>query len=153
MVYRTVYGFVAASVTPTTLFSEVSTKPSISTTTLPDGTVGNAYSQDTPCDERIHTTHWVSGLSKSSVAVVMGINFSEATSTKSVTITDLSMMANVEIYKLIAGGGLVAIQVSVSKGKAVMSFTSDPDFVVQNVTGVYTKDLLTGKNTTYLPIW
>lgn len=92
-------------------------------------------------------------MSKSNVAVVIGVNFSGATSTKSVTITDLSIMANAEIYKLITGGGLVPIQVSVSKGKAVMSFTSDPDFVVQNVTGVYAKDLLTGKNTTYLPIW
>ena len=116
-------------------------------------------------------THWVSGLSKSSVAVVLGVNFSGATPTKpvTVTITNPIIMTYAQIYKLTSDGGLVPIKASISAGKAVVSFTSDPDFVVLNVEkgqriitmagqarivpGWVQTDPLYGNKTTYMPIW
>jgi hypothetical protein len=118
---------------------------------------------------RAEATSWVSGLSNSGVAVVLGVNFSGANPTKpvTVTITNPKITSDAQIYKMTSTGGLIPLQASVSAGKVTVSFTSDPDFVVLNVKPNERVITLVGHvsivpaivghdggtQTTYMPIW
>lgn len=112
---------------------------------------------------------WVVGPPPSSVALMLGVNFSGAAPTKPVTITiaNPSIQADSVVYKLTSSGRLAPLKADVSAGQAVVSFTSDPDFVVLNVKGNDKVITLDGHAsivpamvnrygrtlTTYLPIW
>lgn len=116
-----------------------------------------------------NVTKLVDGLSTRGVATVFGVNFSGPPPTKpvTVTITDPKIPPDGMLYKLTSSGQLVPLVARVFAGKVVVSFTSDPDFVVLNVRSnqrvitlagyarivpvVVKKDA--GKPTTYMPIW
>jgi len=113
----------------------------------------------------------LNGLPTGSVATVLGVSFSGATPAKpvTVTITNPSIAAGGVMYKLTQSGGLVPLKATVSAGKATVSFTSAPDFVVLNVKpdervitlvghasivpGMVQTDPAHGNKTTYMPIW
>ena len=114
-------------------------------------------------------TKLVHGLPASRVAAVIGINFSGANPQTPVTLTihNPSIRSEAAVYKLLSDGALVPVQAKVSNGQAVISFSSDPDFVIvalksgervisENgqtsvVPALIRKD--SGVNTTFMPIY
>jgi protocatechuate 3,4-dioxygenase beta subunit len=119
----------------------------------------------TPAD----VTKLVQGLSPSRVAAVVGVNFSGANPQTPITVTihNSTIPAGAAIYKLLSDGQLVPVQAKVTNGVAVISFSSDPDFVVvalkpgervisENgqtsvVPALIRKD--SGVNTTFIPVY
>lgn len=67
-----------------------------------------------------------------SFIVGISVSFSGANPAVPVTltITDSSIPAGAKVYKIGAGGQLVPVQATVTAGKAVLTFTSDPSFIV-----------------------
>lgn len=114
-------------------------------------------------------TKLVNGLPTQSVVTVLGVNFSGAAPTQpvTVTITNPSIPADGVVYKLTQSGELVPLHAYVSAGKMVVSFSSDPDFVILNVKTNERVITLAGHasivpavvgndggtQTTYMPIW
>lgn len=116
-------------------------------------------------------TKSVQGLTTASVAAVLNVTFSGASPTKpvTVTITNPGIAAGGVVYKLTSDGKLVALQATVIDGKATVSFTSAPTFVVVNlkrdqrvmtmvghaniVPGLVKAASANGTKTTYMPIW
>ncbi|QSO47520.1 invasin domain 3-containing protein [Alicyclobacillus mengziensis] len=114
-------------------------------------------------------TKFVHGLPASRVAAVIGINFSGSNPKTPVTLTihNPSIPSEAAVYKLLSNGSLVPVQAKVSNGEAVISFSSDPDFVIvalksgervisENgqtsvVPALIRKD--SGVNTTFMPIY
>ncbi len=111
------------------------------------------------------------GVPDGAVAVVLGVNFSGAAPTKPITVTiqNPSIPANALFYKLGPNGQLIPVQATVTAGQAVVSFTSDPDFVglslqpnqrvltmagqTQVLPSFVQKDPISHVMTTYMPIW
>jgi len=96
--------------------------------------------------------------SQDTVVAAFGVNFSGAVPTKAITLTVVnpSIPAGAKVYK-VTGSGLIPVNATVTPGKVVISFSSDPDFVIVSqksnvvagatspVTGVpITRDLLGG---------
>ncbi|QSO48516.1 hypothetical protein [Alicyclobacillus mengziensis] len=156
--FDTTGGTVAAKVGNTNIQLSV---PQGAFTTQDEVTVTTGTSSD--------VTSLVKGLPKGSVATIFGVNFSGGTPTKPiiVTIIDPSIPADGLMYKLTFKGQLVPLKSTVISGKAVVSFTSDPDFVVlavkskqrvmtfarhaSIVPAIINQDAGTEK--TYMPIW
>jgi len=64
-------------------------------------------------------------------AAALGVSYSGPASTKPVTVTiaDTSFPGNASVYNLV-GDLLIPVNAAVTPGRVVLSFTSDPDFVV-----------------------
>ena len=138
---------------------------------VPDGAFAQSGTMTISTGNAKNADNLVHGLSSQSIALVLGVNFSGATPVKpvTVTITDPRISANAVIYKLTADGHLAPMKSVVHAGKAVLSFTSDPDFVALNVKkdervitmqdwagivpGLVSTDPAYGNTTTYMPIW
>lgn len=101
------------------------------------------------------------------VAITLGVNFSGPAPTKPITVTlsNPSIPAGAKIYKIAADGTLVPVTATVTNGKAVITFSSDPNFVVVVPASIVHKGIyLNGhetsnapafvkSGTTYMPIW
>lgn len=111
----------------------------------------------------------ISGINEKNTAVVVGIQFSGAAPTQPVTVTieNPDIMPSSTVYKIGANGDLAPVKAVVSKGKCIVSFTTDPNFVVLDtkpnervivlgnqvhiVPAIVKLD--GGTQTTYMPIW
>lgn len=114
-------------------------------------------------------SHVITGLPGKAVAVVLGVNFDGAAPTMPITVTinNPSITKNTVLYKVGADGRLVPVKATVTDGKVIVSFTSDPDFLALQITSgdrvivsagsamivpaLVQKDA--GTDTTYMPIW
>lgn len=136
---------------------------------VPQGAFANPETMTVTMDPSQGVAQTVSGLGSANVAIVFGVQFSGNSPTKPVTVTiqDANIPANGVFYKLSSTGVLTPLQATVSAGKATVSLTSDPTFVVLKVKpdervitmaghanivpAVVKKDA--GTPTTYMPIW
>lgn len=113
----------------------------------------------------IQTT--IPGQMKPVFSISVGFSGADPTVPVTLTISNPNIPANAALYKLQADGTLTPLNATVTAGKIVFSFTSDPDFVVlvSDVKpipqkGIYINGSLfteapgvVKNNTTYMPIW
>lgn len=113
----------------------------------------------------IQTT--IPGQMKPVFSISVGFSGADPTVPVTLTISNPNIPANAALYKLKADGTLTPLNATVTAGKIVFSFTSDPDFVVlvSDVKpipqkGIYINGSLfteapgvVKNNTTYMPIW